>query len=149
VDGQPIARTPHQPTAINLTVENLPDGRFRLSSTQARGWAHVGRTSRDLALGVRAAFTEVQVAAYSHARGEVSDLDVMTEHRPGDPLAGSPVQRRRRLGGNAPYSPAQWQKTTTSEGLVRWRSPMGRLYRPDSQQAMLIVKKREALNLPI
>lgn len=149
MDGQPLARTPHQPNTISLTVEQLPDGRFRLSTSQARGWAYAARSPLDLARGLQAAFTEVQVASYGRARGEAYDLDVLTEHRPGDPLAGSPQQRVRRLGGNAPYSPAQWEKTTTPEGAVRWRSPAGRLYRPDTKAVLLMVEKRKAMDLPV
>lgn len=150
MDGQPLARRPHQPAAISLTVEQLPGGRVRFSSPQARGWAAVAQTPQQLASSLQAAFLEVQVASYSRARGEAYDLDVLTEHRVGDPLAGSPQQRaRRRVGGNAPYPPEAWTKTTTDDGVEKWRSPAGRLYGLHTQAVARLVEKRSALNLPV
>lgn len=149
MERHPIARVPHQPTAISLMVEQLPDGRMRLSSPQARGWAWAASTPRQLAEGLHHAFREVQVASYAHGKGEAYDLDALTEHRPGDALAGAPQRRPRRLGGNASYNPADWQKTATASGEVRWRSPSGRLYRSDSQHAERLVAKRVELNLPV
>ncbi len=144
------ARAPHQPQAISLQVERMPTGQLRVSTAQARGWAAVAGNPMQLARVMAEAFREVQRASYARLKGEAYDLDVLTEHRPGDPLAGSQPFRVRRLGGgNQPYPAAAWSKVTGADGVDRWRSPSGRLYRADTQAALRVVEKRRELDLPV
>jgi len=144
-------RVPHQPSAIMLQVETLPSGGYRFSSPQARGWAAVAANPGDVLRSLHTAFQEVQIASYARARAEVYDLDALTAHVPGDPLAAAPQQRIRRPRNpntRRTHSPADWSKMTDQSG-TRWRSPSGRMYREDTATVRNMVAKRTALGLPI
>lgn len=143
---------PHRARTISVQVEQLLDGTFRLSTPHARGWAAVARTPVELARGLSAAFIETSVAAYARGRGEAYDLDVLTSHVPGDPLAHLPPQRVRSKSPQRrkAHSPADWQKMTMEDrsGSV-WRSPGGRMYGADTAAVRSVVRKRVAMGLPI
>lgn len=150
---QPFEPSPavvHQPRAIPLQVEALPDGRFRLSTPAARGWAAVAGNAMELTLALRSAFTEVAVASYALARRQPYDLDVLTSHVADDPLAGQPQGRVRGAtptGRRKPYHPADWSKQADESGAAVWVSPSGRRYREDSRVVRDVVSRRAALGL--
>lgn len=132
--------------SIVLQVDALPDGRLRVSSPHARGWAGAARNPMELARIVAQAYNEVACASYALARAEAYDLDQMTPRVSGDLLAdGSP--RRVRSGRSArrkAHAPEDW--TRLEDG--RWRSPSGRAYRPDSTAVRNVVRRRQEKGLP-
>lgn len=129
---------------IQLQVDTLPGNRLRISTPMARGWARTAATASELARAVHAAFLEVSVAGYARAHGEPYDLDALTGHQPGDPLANAkPRQVRNRRNGRKPYNPQDW--TPQPDGT--WRSPGGRLYRADSTAVQNVIKKRDDYGL--
>lgn len=134
----PPSRADLRVNTISLTVEAMPGGRYRLSSPHARGWAAEVGTQIELARAVSVAFTEVSVASYARAKGVPYDLDALTEQVAGDPLASRP-RTRARSGPRArrkTYHPSEW--TQFEDG--RWRSPSGRVYRPESKQVQAVVR---------
>jgi hypothetical protein len=136
----------HRPAAIMLMVEPLPDGRYRLSTPHARGWAAMASTPIELARGVHGAVTEATVAAYARQRGKVYDLDGLTPQVHGDPLAGRPPTRESRpRRSRRAHSPADWQMVSNGS----WKSPNGRVYRPGAQVVKKVIAAREALGLPV
>lgn len=129
----------HQVRTVTVRVEQLPDGKFRLSTPAARGWAAVGRTPNELGRAVAGAFVEAQCAAYARWRGERYELDELTEPVAGDPLAPPrrPVRNRtnrdnvgwgRNQDRPDQYSVEQWERMPDG----RLRSPAGHVYGPDS-----------------
>lgn len=154
MDQQPFRRpnTPgHQPRSIPLQVDVLADGRFRLSTPVARGWAAVASDPRQLFSAMRDAFTEVAVASYARAKREPYDLDQLTGHVPGDPLAGSRQSRvpgARPAGRRKSYNPADWTKLSDQSGAEAvWQSPSGRRYREDTKVVRSVLTRRAALGL--
>lgn len=136
-------------TTVSLTVEAQPDGRYRISSPHARGWAVVVGTPWQLAKAVTLdAFNEVSAASYARAQGEHYDLDALTERVIGDPLAGKPAPRKRAPAGTrtrTAYHPAAWSKMEDG----KWRSPGGRVYGPQTRQVQGMIKRRLAQGLTI
>jgi hypothetical protein len=127
-------------------VESLEDGRLRISSPHARGWAAVASTPLDLAHVMRAAFNEVACASYALAKGQAYDLDQLTTHVPGDTLAADP-QRRVRTGRTTrrkSHAVELWTRYTDGT----WRSPSGRVYREDTKAVQNVIKKRREKGLP-
>jgi hypothetical protein len=143
----PASRPDLRVTTISLTVEARSDGRYRLSTPHARGWAIEVRTQRELAHALSTAFTEVAVASYARAHDTPYDLDALTEQVIGDTLAHQP--RARSRGGprpkRTPYHPSEWTKFEDG----KWRSPSGRTYRPDSKQVQAVIKGRIERGLSI
>jgi len=140
--------TPGQRVRVmTVQVEALKSGGFRLSSPQARGWAAVATTQRDLAIALQRGFVEVSCASYARAKGSHYDLDALTTHVPSDPLASTPQRRVRgqRAKRREAYAPEAWTKYDDG----RWRSPAGRVYRADSMAVKNVVRKRVAKGLPI
>lgn len=150
MDPQPPRRG-HQPSSIPLQVDVLADGRFRLSTPVARGWAAVASDPRQLFLAMRDAFTEVAVASYARAKREPYDLDQLTGHVPGDALAGSRQSRvpgARPAGRRKSYNPEDWVKLTEGAGgRVVWQSPSGRRYREDTKVVRSVLSRRAQLGL--
>lgn len=133
-------------TTIGLTVEALESGRVRISSPHARGFAATAGTPMELAQAVARAFTEVACASYALAKGSPYDLDQMTTHVPGDPLAANPQRRvrgRRTVRAKA-YDAAAWTKYEDGS----WRSPSGRQYREDTTAVQNVIRKRRERGLP-
>jgi hypothetical protein len=139
------ARTGHQVRAVNLRVETLPSGGVRVSSPQARGWAAVARTPHELANVLQAAFTEAQVASYAAWKGEVYDLDAMTDVDPTDPRTAlpAPTRTRNRITRSDARNPADWKRLEDG----RWRSPGGRVYGDDTQLVQRVRANRRALGI--
>lgn len=131
---------------IPLQAELLPGGGIRISSPMARGWAGHARTAAELAKTIGHAFVEVEVASYARAKGANYDQDRLTEHVPGDPLAGSKMARRRGpVQRRAAHPPEAW--TLQDDGF--WRSPAGRRYPPTSPAVLRVVAKLEAKKAPV
>jgi len=141
---------PHQVRAVTLRVEQLPNGKFRLSTPAARGWAYVGRTPTELYRAMSAAFVEAQCAAYARWRGERYELDALTEPVAGDALAGPRRPLRARTnrdnvgyGRNQErpdsYPVDQWERLPDG----RLRSPGGLTYGPDSLMARRVLGRAE------
>lgn len=151
MDQQPARRPGHQPSSIPLQVDVLADGRFRLSTPVARGWAAVASDANQLYQAMRSAFTEVAVASYARAKREPYDLDQLTGHVPGDPLAGSRQSRipgARPAGRRKSYNPEDWVKLTDqSDGGAVWQSPSGRRYREDTKVVRSVLTRRAQLGL--
>lgn len=142
----PRPRPGQRVRVIPLQAELLPDGGIRISSPMARGWAGHARTPAELAKTMQAAFVEVEVASYARAKGANYDQDRLTEHVPGDPLAGSKMTRRRGpVQRRAAHPPEAW--TLQDDGY--WRSPAGRRYPPTSPAVLRVVAKLEAKKLTI
>jgi len=145
----PPARVDVRVTTVSLTVEARPDGKYRISSPHARGWAAVVSNARELVAAItRDAFTEVSVASYARAHNTHYDLDMMTERVHGDPLAGKPAPRKRSTGServHSSYHPVAWTKMEDG----RWKSPAGRMYGPNTRQVQNMVRRRLAQGLSI
>lgn len=147
----PPRDVPHRARVINVQVEHMLDGTFRISTPHARGWAAVARTQAELARGLSQAFIETSVAAYARGRGEAYDLDVLTSHVPGDPLANRPPQRVRSRSPQRrkSHSPADWQKVAmTDQSGSMWRSPAGRMYGEATLAVQSVIRKRRSMGLP-
>lgn len=145
----------HQPRRITLTVDALPDGRLRVSTGGARGWAAVARGPHQLATAVGRAFTEEAVASYARWRTQRYDLDTLTERDDPTEPARVPITYRRPAGVQGTSyargrvvrpdqsNPADW--TALPDG--RWQSPGGKRYR--SQKIIgPLVRRRAQLGLP-
>lgn len=129
---------------LQLRVEQLPEGGVRLSTPQARGWAAVAKTDSELARAVLSAFTEVQIAAYSAWKGQVYDLDALTDVDPTDPATALPAPPRRNRSTRSDVAhPSEWARLPDG----RWRSPRGRVYGPDSQLVRRVVQNRRAIGI--
>jgi hypothetical protein len=141
-----MARAGHQVHQVNITVESLPDGGMRVTTPQARGWAATARNQEQLAHAVSMAFTEVSIASYARWKGEVYDLDELTDVDPGDPTTALPTtpRRRNRLIRSDAQHPGDWARVQDG----RWRSPAGRFYKEDSQLVQRVIAKRRALGIP-
>jgi hypothetical protein len=156
------ANTAHQVRSITVRVEQLENGRLRISTPTARGWAAVAATQPELARAIQGAFTEAQVAAYARWRGTRYDLDALTAHVPGDALAGKKGQRKQGTGKTnkrAPragegwgygqqrpdvHLPNEWAEQPDG----RWRSPSGRMYRSDAAQVVRVRRRLEQTTAP-
>lgn len=144
--GLPPSRPDTRVTTISLTVEARANGRYRLSSPHARGWAAEVATQLELAQALAKAFIEVGVASYARAKNTPYDLDVLTERVAGDPLA-SRARVRTRSGSRArkTYHPSEWSKFENG----CWRSPGGRVYKPEAKQVQAVIKARIERGLSI
>jgi len=141
----------HQPNIIPLTVEFLPDGRWRVETPLTRGWSSVVRTPAELGRALATARVEVTVAAYARSRNAKYDLSRMTEEVPGDPrtalvasAAAPPTHRTPRNPRPARHDPAAWRKMPDG----RWQSPNGMNYRADAKVVQNVVKLRAERGLP-
>jgi hypothetical protein len=147
VPGPPPVR--NQVREALLRVESLPDGRLRISTPQARGWAMVVRTRDELARAIGQAFTEVQVASYAAWRGEPYDLDALTVVDNSDPLTASAAAVDMSAGQGRTLRRTDIHQATAWSpiGDGKWRSPGGREYREDTQAVRAVLAKRRALGL--
>jgi hypothetical protein len=140
------ARVPHQVREVSLRIETLPDGGLRVSTPQARGWAAVAKTPRELTDAVARAFTEAQLASYAAWKGQLYDLDELTDVDPGDPITALPASNRRRdrTVRSDTRHPADWARLADG----RWRSPGGRVYQESSQLVQRVIANRRAIGIP-
>lgn len=139
------ASVPHQVREVTMRIETLPDGGIRMSTPQARGWAAVAHNDRELARAILSAFTEAQVAAYAAWKGQVYDLDALTDVDPQDPATALPdaPRRRDRTVRSDTRHPADWARLDDG----RWRSPGGRVYQETSQLVQRVIANRRALGI--
>jgi hypothetical protein len=135
---------PHQVRSISVRVEQL-DGALRISSPSARGWAAVARNAPELLRAINALYVEVQVASYAAWKGQVYDLDELTDVDPDDPATHlrHPARRRDRRTRSDIRDPRDWKQLDDG----RWRSPAGRTYRPDTMLVQRVVENRRLLGL--
>lgn len=137
---------------IPLTVETLPDGRWRIETPLTRGWSSVVSTPQELTRAVHEAFVEVTIAGYARSRNAKYDLSKLTEQVDGDPrtslvaAAGTPPTHRPIRTGRPPrHDPSSWSKLADG----RWQAPGGRKYHPESQVVRNVLRLREDKGLPI
>jgi hypothetical protein len=145
MDGQ-VGPAPvhHQVRSVDVRLDVLPDGGMRVSTPQARGWAVVAAGPRQLLDALNAAFTEAQVASYARWKGEMYELDALTEVDNSDPLSAARprgVRRRDRTERSDVHDPLDWVEL----GDGRWRAPYGRAYPADSEIVRKVVRKRRML----
>jgi hypothetical protein len=137
------APTRNQVRSIALVVDALPGGRLRLRSPFARGWSRVVATRDELNRAVNEAFTEVQIASYAQWRGQAYDLDVTAPVYHDDPeTAATPIIQARSVRADV-HDPAAW--VPLDDG--RWRSPGGKIYKPDADVVRRVRAKRKMLGL--
>lgn len=146
----------HQVRAVTVRVEQLPNGRYRLSTPAARGWAAVGGTPNEIGRAVASAFVEAQCAAYARWRGERYELDNLTEPVDGDPMAPPraplrPRTNRANVGfGRNQERPDQhdvhdWERMPDG----RLRSPAGHVYRRDSLIGQRVVARAQRAGIAL
>jgi hypothetical protein len=148
VNGQ-IGPAPirNQVRSVEIRLDVLPEGGMRVSTPQARGWAVVASGPRQLLDALAGAFTEAQVASYAAWKGEIYELDALTEVDNTDPLAATVrttrhgVYRDRRLSRRDVHAATDW----TNLGNGRWRSPSGKTYREDCKTVQNVIIKRRML----
>lgn len=146
----------HQVRAVTLQVEQLPDGKIRLSTPAARGWAAVSGNPHELARAVAGAFVEAQCAAYARWRGERYELDELTEPVANDPLA-PPRRPLRRRTATANVGWGRNQERPDSHPVDQWerlpdgrlRSPAGLTYRPDTVIAQRVLARAARLGIAL
>ena len=146
----------HQVRTVTVKVEQLPDGKFRLSTPAARGWAAVGRTPQELGRAVSSAFAEAQCAAYARWRGERYDLDALTEPVTGDPMAGPRRPLRTRTSREA-MGYGRNQERPDVHPIEAWeRLPNGRLlapsgltYGPDTLVGRRVLERAKRAGIPL
>lgn len=148
---------------LELRVERLDgvnDGKLRVSSPQARGWAATVRGPDQLWHAVERAIVEATVAGYAHWKGARYDHDELTAHddptEPGRaPVLGLDVEvdaANRRVPSYATgavsrpdtHDPADWHPNPDGS----WLSPRGKRWRGDSKYVRNVIAKRRRLGLP-
>lgn len=129
------ANVPHQVREITVRIEQLPDGRWRLTQPRVAGWAAAARTPGEVAAALRQGFTEAQVAAYSDWRGHVYDAAIPTYRR------SRPAGRTRRR--RDVYAATEWR--LHEDG--RWISPKGHKYPEQTQAVQNVIKERQSMGL--
>lgn len=144
--ARPLQNIEGRVSTIVVQVDALPDGRIRVSSPHARGWASAARTPVELARAVREAFHEVAVSSVARANHLPYDLDQLTSQVEGDLLAGGQQRRVRSTRGSRrpAHPPEAWERMEDG----RWRSPSGRAYRENTTAVQSVLRKRQALGLP-
>lgn len=147
----------HQVRSVTITIEQLPDGRYRLSTSAARGWAAVGRTPHELGRAIAAAFVEAQCAAYARWRGERYDLDELTEPVVGDVLAPPRTRVRARRTNGAGVGWGRNQDRPDQHAVEDWermpdgrlRSPAGLVYRQDSTVGQRVLARAQRMGVAL
>lgn len=140
------ADTRNQVRSISVRIDALADGRLRISSPFARGWARTVRTRDELNRAVAEAFVEAQLASYAHWRGQGYDHDVQSPKWPDDPdpliASAAHIQARTRNGHRRRdvHNPMDW--VPLDDG--RWRSPSGKVYGADTDAVRRVQAKRQS-----
>lgn len=146
----------HQVRSIPIQVEQLPDGKYRVSTPLARGWAMVGRSPQEVGRAIASAFVEAQCAAYARWRGQRYELDDLTEPVHGDPMAPPrrPIRmrtNRENVGwGRNQDRPDQhpieaWERLPNG----RLRSPGGLTYPPDSLVGQRVLARAARMGIAL
>lgn len=132
------APVPHQVREIVVRVEQLTDGRWRLTQPRVPGWVQAARSAPELAAALRRGFTEAQIAAHSTWRGHIYDADAPTQRRIRAPRS-APNKYRRDV-----HDPRAWRRVPDG----RWISPKNHLYPEDTQAVQRVIAARRRLGLP-
>lgn len=142
---------------FRLHVEVLDDGRVRLSSPEARGFAVVARGPLQVWSALGQVRNEATVAGYATWRGVRYDLDELTDPAdPTEPKRRRPHTRREAAGDCSEVSyaqggvvrpdqahPAEWKPNRDGS----WTSPGGRRYSDPGYIGPLVIK-RARMGLP-
>jgi len=139
------ATTRNQVRSIGVRIDALANGKLRISTPYARGWARTVRTRDELAKAIAEAFVEAQVASYAQWRGEAYDLDALTPVDNADPMtAAAPrVHQNLRQDRNDVHDPRDW--TPLPDG--RWRAPSGKVYGAGTDAVQRVRAKRQRAGL--
>lgn len=138
------AETRNQVRSVMVRVDALGNGRLRISTPGARGWARTVSTRDELNRAVGEAFVEAQVASYARWRGEAYDHDAMSEVDPSSPMtaAATRIERSQRVGRSDVHDPREW--TPLPDGSMR--SPSGRVFGADTDAVRKVRAKLDKLN---
>lgn len=138
---------------VTVVLDVLADGKVRVSTPSARGWAKVARGPYETWTALRQAMVEAQRAGHARWAGGRYDLDALT-------AADDPTEPRQRPLGRVSARhgvgfgrgavvrpdqahPSEW--TPNPDGT--WTSPRGRTWR-DPARIESLVTKRGQLGLP-
>lgn len=133
-----VPDVPRQVRRVHLVVEQLEEGRLRVTMPAAPGWVAVGRTPVEIVQVLRRAYTEAQVVAHSKWRGHVYDHPAEPQHRRHKPRS----RGKRRCDV---FSPETW----ALDDAGKWVSPgAGHRYPEDRQVVQRVKAARRALGLP-
>jgi hypothetical protein len=140
------AATRNQVRSVSVRIDDLGNGKLRISAPTARGWARTVRTRDELVRAVGEAFTEAQLASYARWRGEAYDHDALSDVDETDPLVASAPHIRAvvRSGRSDVHSPLDW--VPLEDGT--WRSPAGRVFGGDTDAVRRVKAKRAKLDSP-
>lgn len=138
------ADTRNQVRSVALRIDDMGNGRLRISAPYARGWAREVRTRDGLVHAVAEAFRETQIASYAQYRGEAYDHDAESPVDNSDPLvAAAPrIERDQRVGRSDIHDPREW--TPLPDGSMR--SPAGRVFGPNTDAVRRVKAKRARLD---
>lgn len=147
-------RPPRVARRVTVTIDVLDDGKLRVSTPSARGWAAVVRGPHQTWTALRQALVETQLAGHARWRGGRYDLDALT-------AADDPTEPRQRPLRSRPSAlsgvgfgrgaivrpdqahPAEWCPNPDGS----WTSPKGRTWR-DPARLQSLIEKRARLGLP-
>lgn len=134
--------TSRQVTTITLRVEQMPDGRWRLTQPRVPAWVAVASSAGQLVAEVRRGFVEAQCVAYADWRGTVPDIEVPSvnyDRRNGRrPKRSKPNPLRKDT-----HPPTAW--LVLPDG--RWRSPKGHLFAEECQVVQRVMQRRVRFGL--
>jgi len=121
-------------------IEQLGDGRVRVTSPALVGWVIIGRGADTVVRAVSEGFRELAVARYAASRGVAYDLSPL-----GVDEAGDRHPRTRRAGRvyRRAHDPADW--TPLPDGS--WRAPGGASYPPMAAVVARVIAARAARGL--
>lgn len=122
---------------IDVRVEQLDDGRWKVTQPRVPTWGAVVRSPGELAAALRRGFTESQVAAHSFWRGSLYDAAVV-DYKRSRPKARS----RKRCDV---YLATEWRLHPEEPNV--WVSPKGFKYPEDRQVVQRVMAARKQMGL--
>jgi hypothetical protein len=122
---------------IDVRVEQLDDGRWKVTQPRVPAWGAVVRSPGELAAALRRGFTESQVAAHSQWRGTAYDAAAITYKR------NRPTARSRKRCDV--YSADMWLLDPDRPGV--WISPKGFRYPEERQVVQRVMAARKSMGL--
>lgn len=139
------AQTSRQVRVMNLRVEQLDGGKWKLTLPRIPAWAAVAATPSQVAVGIRSAFTELQIAAYADWKNTAPDIDVPDYRR------RRPKRSDRKKVRNDVHPVEAWKLTgdTDARGVPLWLSPGAKrhCYPQDTEVVRRVIAKREKAGL--
>lgn len=133
-----VAPVSRQVDYIDVRVQQLPDGRWRITQPRAPGWVAVANNPAGVTAALRQGFTEAQVSAYSTFRGagyDTPDAAAYRRHKP-----KSRGSRRCDV-----YLPTEWQLDPNDSSV--WISPAGHRYPEERAAVQKVMAARRAMGL--